>query len=456
MKYVLGIIFTVFIFSTAPVLMVQAKPETPTSLKTSYRTTRNAYISIKNVPFSTKAQFQYYRVQILHNNKVVKAKSITTDLDQKRTGVTIRALKPNYHYTARVRTVTTTGTSKWIEKEFTTTSGVTNKLKPEFVDMLAHASVSGSQANLSDITTALGDWNISHQVLAPVPSPLEGFKNGDQASEVVEFIGEDTDNTFSVLYGGIKLNPILHALGGENEITEEAVFPNGTKGDVSGNLVDTQAILDNPTEWENRFRNRATEAAESGNYAGFGELSPLHLSYYTGHPYITFPADQELMLWLSDLAAEHDMYLLIHLEPTTGKLQQLENLLDHNPNTKIVWDHIGWYETDLSRPRIYKNMLEQHDNLYILIKMRNEDAYTAHRPIKRDGTLRSSWRTLFTSYSDRIMLSTDAKYWEEEDDNLKKSLLTSVEPLQQLYDQLPKSTVDAITNDTAASLLQLE
>lgn len=454
-KYFFYILVITFIWGSAysPAL---AKPQSPKNVKTTYRTTRSVYVTLKNVPFSTKSQFKYYRLRILRNNKVVKSKELAEGLDKKRTGLVIHGLKPNSHYTVQVRTVTNRGTSRWSEKNFRTGRGQNATLKPEIVDMLAHANVNNVSANVEDIIAILDKWNISHQVLAPTPGPLEGFQNGNQASAVVEFIGEDTDNLFSVMYGGVKLNPILHALGGEHDITETEVFPNGALGDVSQALLDTQAIVDDPTVWENRFRSRATEAAQSGNYVGFGELSPLHFSYYSGHPSITFPADHELMLWLSDLAAEYNMVLLIHLEPTTGKLQQLENLLAHNRDTKIIWDHIGWYQTDLARPGVYKNMLEENENLYMYIKMRDETPYSAHRPIKRDGTLRSAWRTLFTSYSDRIMLSSDEKYWDDNNYNMTKSSLRSVEPLQQLYDQLPTATAQAVARDTAATLLQLE
>ncbi len=456
-QYILTSLLSVAILLSAPIVaQASASPKAPTNIKTTYRTTRSIYASWKNVPFSNKSQFKYYRVQIRKDSTTIQSFTVSSDLDAKRTGKIINKLKPNKSYKIRVRSVTDKGYGKWVSKSFRTQSGVSAENKPEVVDMHAHANVNNEQASLEAIEEAMTAWNITHQVLKPVPAPLENSQDSGKASDIVDFIGE-SDRNYSFLYGGTKLNGIAHILGEEQDITEGTVFPNGPgEKDYSSEFETAQEILENPNAWETRFKNRARAAAESGNYLGFGELAPLHLSYREGHPYITYPADQELMLWLSDLAAENDMFLYIHMEPTTAKLQQLANLLEHNRDTKIIWGHLGWYETDLSRPSTYVDMLEQHDNLYVAVKMRSEDAYTPHRPIKRDGTLRSAWKNIFTTYSDRVMVETDEKYWSEDNHDLKKSLRSSVQPLQQLSDQLPEDIARAIMYENAQALLGID
>lgn len=435
---------------------VQAKKlQAPTILRSSERTTRSVYISWKNVPYSEASQFEKYQVKAKQGNNSVGSKEVTDKLDKKRAGYTFNRLKPNKRYTVKVRAVTSEGNSKWVKKQFRTERGKSNIASPRLIDMEAHITMSGDNATLENLTAAMESWNMSHLVLMSPPIAFEDFSNNGRASNIVDFVADSSDS-ISVLYGGTKLNPIILGLGDEATYTEEALYPNGTSGnDYSEYIAVLASMEDDAATWEQTFKGRARAAAESGEYPGFGEFAGLHHALRDNHPYMVAKLDQELMLWLSDLAAEYDMYIMVHADATTGKMQQIANLAAHNRNTKIVWTHPGWYTGDQAKPQQYITMLEENENLYYQIKLRESGVGTVAYPLKKNGDLRPKWRTLLKDYRDRIMISSDTKLWSDPDDDIIKMYRSDLQPIQKMLDQLPSGVAYDLAHGTAENLLDL-
>ena len=138
------------------------------------------------------------------------------------------------------------------------------------------------------------------------------------------------------------------------------------------------------------------------------------------------------MLWLSDLAASYNMVLDVHLEAEPDSLTALANLLQHNRKTKIVWDHVGWSNSGGVTAELIGRMLDRHRNLYVSLKLRDKDdrGRDATYPMDGAGRLLREWEDLLKHHADRIMIGTDAKYWEEEDNEPAAMLPPLLDPVK--------------------------
>ena len=94
------------------------------------------------------------------------------------------------------------------------------------------------------------------------------------------------------------------------------------------------------------------------------------------------------MLLLADIAAEHNMPIVLHTEavpqdmalpaplkspPNPPRLHAniaaLGRLAAHNPRAKIIWAHAGSDNTGYRTPEICRTMLMAHPNVYMEIKI---------------------------------------------------------------------------------------
>lgn len=323
------------------------------------------------------------------------------------------------------------------------------------VDVHVHASINETSALAADLLNAMSESDFSLNVLMSAPVPLvSDIGSAEDSAALVSYFSSSPES-FRFLYGGAELQPYLHAVGRTTAFTEENVFPNGTeRTDLDASLAEMTAIAADPDTWEDDFQALATAAAASGNYAGFGEFGPLHFSQRADHPEMAYPADHAWMLWLSDLAAENGMVLDVHLEATEDSLAELENLLAHNHSTKIIWDHAGWSNTGLATAETLEAMLAAHSNLYLSVKLRDPDSeeMSAAYPFEDDGTLKEAWLTLFEARSDRIMIGSDVKHWQEQGGTvlMPSVLLPSVaEELDTLLAPLSSEAQENIKNGTA-------
>jgi predicted TIM-barrel fold metal-dependent hydrolase len=146
------------------------------------------------------------------------------------------------------------------------------------------------------------------------------------------------------------------------------------------------------------------------------------------------------------------MVLDIHLEVKDDSLTRFATLLSHNSNTRIIWDHAGWCNTGLATADVISVLMAAHPNLYLSLKMR-DGANAACSPTD-NGNLKSEWYTLLTTYADRIMVGTDAKYWSSTY-SLDTELSGSYASLDNMLKQLPADTALKIRNGTAKALFGL-
>lgn len=332
-------------------------------------------------------------------------------------------------------------------------------LEGTIIDVHAHASISYDGASPSDLTTALDEANIGLIVLMNTPEAT--LQDSSESSDDLVAFFSDNISKVRFLYGGEELNPILHALGRSEAFTEANIFPNGTEGaSYTEELQELTDIAAAPDAWETEFMNLATTAAESGNYIGFGELGPYHLSQRSGHPEIDYPANHELLLWLSDLAAEHEMILDIHMEATETKVTELEELLSHNTATKVVWEHAGWSNTGNATADLMASLLADHPNLYLAIKLRDPDTdlMSSAYPFELDGTLDLDWQLLLEGYPEQIMLGTDFKYWQTSGGSVATPadiLPTELEATSTLLSLIDAEAASWIQSKTAIEVFNL-
>jgi hypothetical protein len=279
------------------------------------------------------------------------------------------------------------------------------------------------------------------------PQPI--YFASDSSSQTDKNFFSAFPESFLFMYGGSELQPFLLATGHSGTITLDELYPNGGATATQSDVDQLNAIRTDPSAWESTFKDRATQAANSGLYAGFGELGPLHFSSKSGQPYLNYQVDTPWMLWLSELAATHNMVLDIHMEATVTTLSEFANLLAHNTNTKIIWDHAGWCNTGQATATVISGLMAAHPNLYVSLKMRQNN--TVCSPTDSNGILKSDWQTLLTTYADRIMVGTDAKYWFDSS-TISDQLSGSYTLLDNMLKQLPGDTAQKIRTGTAKAL----
>ncbi len=238
-------------------------------------------------------------------------------------------------------------------------------------------------------------------LIMPPPSPREQLSSD---YEVLSKIVKENPERFAFLGGGRSLQPLI-----QEAIRQKAVTP----------------------EIQRRFEQRAEEIIKAGG-AGFGEMTALHLSFVSGHPFEEAPPDHPLFSLLADIAARHNIPIDLHMEavvqdillpsgfsspPNPKTLREnisaFERLLSHNRGARIVWAHIGWDNTGHMAVPLLRRLLEAHPNLYMSIKI---DQVTPGRslpennPLDSFGKLRPEWLELIRSFPNRFVIGTDSMY----------------------------------------------
>lgn len=172
-------------------------------------------------------------------------------------------------------------------------------------------------------------------------------------------------------------------------------------------------------EEQAQFLSLAEEAAKSDKYVGFGELALRHYA----QPNITDPVQKEArditiagdhpwMLILSDLGAKYNMPLDVHIEPDSSTLPGFEKLIAHNPNTKIIFDHAGWYNTGEATAELFDQLMSKYANLYATIKLRKPANKNQQKEaiLDKSGEIKQEWLDVFARFPDRFMIGTDVKF----------------------------------------------
>jgi predicted TIM-barrel fold metal-dependent hydrolase len=89
-----------------------------------------------------------------------------------------------------------------------------------------------------------------------------------------------------------------------------------------------------------------------------------------------------------------------------------ERLLDHNPNARIVWQHIGWDNTGEMTIELLRRLLKAHPNLYIAFRSAEriqDDTGNSipNRIVGGDLKIKPEWMEFFKEFPDRFVVGTD-------------------------------------------------
>lgn len=227
-----------------------------------------------------------------------------------------------------------------------------------------------------------------------------------------------------------------------------------------------------------KFKEKAKQLIEQGAI-GFGEIIVTHLCMSPKHSYQSIQPNHPLMLSLSDVAAELNVPIDIHMEalprtirtpnnlleacsknPDTleANIPALEKLLDHNKKTNFVWQHIGWDNVGYMTPELLDGLLAKHSNLYLSIRIEDRPTQVASRSpmpnriVDSAHRIHDNWLALFEKYSDRIMVGGDEFIMSA---NSKGKFPTSFESTWKFVQNLPTNLRNKIGHDNAAKVYHL-
>ena len=220
----------------------------------------------------------------------------------------------------------------------------------------------------------------------------------------------------------------------------------GGGGTLNAMLQQSMTSGDAGPEMQRKFKARAEELVKLG-VIGFGEITTEHFPSPGSSTYQYAPADHPLMLLLADIAAAHNMPIVLHTEavpqdmPLPAPLKSPPNpprlhaniaalgrLAAHNPRAKIIWAHAGSDNTGYRTPEICRAMLLAHPNVYMEIKI--DPVAPGKNPPVENGKIKPEWLKLYQEFPDRFLIGSDQHYPEGKGPQRWAAAV-------QLLDQLP-------------------
>ncbi len=296
-------------------------------------------------------------------------------------------------------------------------SPFTNALS--IVDVHAHFF----QISSASVVSAMDRERIAKAVVMPVPNAGSSRRRG-ATDEFYRKAAIAFPERIAAFYGGNELNQQL-----------SATPPSSVSADM-----------------KERFQKSVEAVLQKGGFKGIGELGPRHIAWAPGMREIEYPADHPLMLALVNIAAKFDIPMDIHMEATAKTIAELERLLAHNQNTKIIWNHAGWSNTGSAAPDVLNTLMRRHTNLFSSIKYREAqtEIQAQIKLLDQNGTLAPAWKSLFEEFSSRFFVGTDVKLGDEDNDyQLAKDY-------RKILGQLTESNAKKIASENAVSLLKLK
>jgi hypothetical protein len=190
-------------------------------------------------------------------------------------------------------------------------------------------------------------------------------------------------------------------LGVGNVFTHQENYP--TKVFAFSNFKDVNAI--NFSQLESQL---------DAGFRGIGEVSIRHFT--TGPPEsdTSSPVENDFnepdLLEVYDKAKEHGVPVIFHFDYDTSHVEEIASTLPDYPEVTFIWAHAGD-----AQPIELWPLLLAHTNLHLDISCRNPlESYEGRltsmalqRLDEEDGTLKSTWKELFTEFADRIYFGSD-------------------------------------------------
>ncbi len=288
-----------------------------------------------------------------------------------------------------------------------------------YIDVHTHISPSGM--SVEQIIAAMDAEGIDKMVIMSVPAG----KNDSQEQYGIPAAAQQYPDRFIALYGGEAITMLENA----------ATSGHYTKAD------------------EKKFAALLEEAMSSGLYSGIGEIGLRHFipKAESNAIDLTIAGDHPWMLIMSDIAAQYNVPIDVHMEATPETLRGLEALLAHNKKTIIIWDHAGWANTDMPTPQLIGELMEKYPNLYASIKMRKDKTTPASVSIFNSAKqITPEWLSLFKAFPDRLMIGSDIKAGIREDE------FSFVKDHVKLLSQLPSDILKKIERENAIRIFKIE
>lgn len=153
-----------------------------------------------------------------------------------------------------------------------------------------------------------------------------------------------------------------------------------------------------------------------GLWAGIGEVMTRHddLTAFTyGEP---ARANHEAMHPVYELAAEHDLPVLIHSNITSVRMREplylgeLEDALTRHPRTRFIWAHAGTSESINRRMTLdfldeeVSRLLDTYDNLWVDLSWSILDEYLLTRD---QADVRQRWLKIIRKHPRRFLIGSD-------------------------------------------------
>lgn len=311
------------------------------------------------------------------------------------------------------------------------TPAVAVKFEGRYIDVHTHISPSGMP--LSQIIENMDAEGIDKMVImkppasVPVDTPQSNFAIPDAALQYPDRL--------SVLYGGEAIAML-------------------EKAATSGKYTQAE---------EDQFINLLEKEMKSGTYSGIGEIGLRHfVEASKGKSSVaydlTIPGNHPWMFIMSDIAAKYDVPIDVHMEATAETIKGLESLLDHNVNTKIIWDHTGWshtvnktaYYSDMATAKLMGQLMEKHPNLYSSIKIRKENQNSPIYIFNSNSEITPEWMAVLVKYSDRFMMGSDIKPGIDADQ------FPIIKDHRKFLSQLPSEILKKIERENAEKIFQIK
>lgn len=250
---------------------------------------------------------------------------------------------------------------------------------------------------------------------------------------------------FAVLGGGATLNPMIERAAGESKIND-------------------------------RLKRDFTAIAEriiADGAVGFGEMTALHYSYNSEHPFEEVRPDHPLFLLLADIAARLNVPIDLHIEAvpddmdvpeeirrlsplnparTAGNIAAFERLLAHNRGARIIWAHAGMDSTGRRTIALTRRLLGEHSNLYVSLNVLAVNRFDRNVPLPPGSGLNPQWLALIEEFSDRFVFGSDHFYPAPA---FSRRRPQNLQPSLQLLQQLPPELARKVAVENAQRLFGL-
>jgi predicted TIM-barrel fold metal-dependent hydrolase len=273
-----------------------------------------------------------------------------------------------------------------------------------------------------------------------------------------------------------------HASNSKDLLEIVRLYPNrfvlGAGGDALNRMIHQYEPSEVTAEVRAEFASQARKLIRAGTKV-FGEMAALHFSFSEGHVFEEVSPDHPLFLLLADISAEAGVPIDLHMEAVPRDMRTpsgfdrrssnnpnfipenisaLERLLEHNGDTKIVWQHIGWDNIGYLTIDLLRKLLAAHPNLYLALRV-EERLYMMsgdpmpNRIVDGDWKIRYEWAAFIEEFADRVIIGSDEFFGVP---GKTRPMPQSFEETWSILNQLPADVAWKVGHETSARVYRLD